>query len=97
MNNEAPSSDLRRFDSDVWYSTSNKYRHIARVPEGMTAVEALKKYDPEAYQMIQERSENDARFQWLRCSVSRIEHIGCHETLTPQEYQVFRSEGGESA
>lgn len=92
---EANSEETRQFDPKVWKSTSNKYRSVSRLPEGLTAVEALQKYSPETYQRLLRQLENGAQAEWMRCFAPRVD--GCSETLTEAEWIAFRKAGGTSA
>lgn len=89
------SEETRTFDPEIWLSTSHKYRMVSRLPEGMTALEALQKYDPEEYQHMLEQLERMAQRHWYRTSAARVE--GCTAELTPAEWFRFRKAGGTSA
>lgn len=84
----------RFFDPEVWHSTSNRYRTVARVPEGMTAIEALQEFAPEAYQELMERLESSAKYDWCRLHADKTSD--CKQTLTEAEWHRFRRAGGHS-
>ena len=76
-----------------YYSTSRKYRYIAKLPEGRTGVDLMTEawagtHTPEEVAL---RTEESMRSQWLR--------VHCKETvvLSYEEYQAFRKAGGQSA
>lgn len=86
---------LREFDPEIWRSISSKYRTVARLPEGMTAVEALEKFYPDAHAELLRRLEIWARSEFLRMYASR--HPSLTADLTPAEWQHFKKSGGFSA
>ncbi len=79
---------------DGYKSTSNKYRNVARLPEGKTGLEALRDCAPEEYARIMEQAERQAADRYRRFNAA--EH-GDQETLTVDEFKAFRSAGGESS
>lgn len=87
------SQEIRTFDPQVWRSTSNKYRHVARLPEGMTAMQAMEKYFPERYQGYFTHLEQRARRDFLRMYSDKVE--GCKAELTEAEWIRFKKEGGQ--
>lgn len=92
---ELAQTPVRTFDPQTWFSTSNKYRTIARLPEGMTASEAFEKFEPERLEQLlvenEQRFHSTLNYNWLRMYAERH---GCSETLTPQEFKQFKANGG---
>lgn len=72
-------------------STSNKYRFVARLPEGMTGLEALKQVAPDYYEHMMRRIECEAVAQYLRA------YSKDYIVLTPEEFMAFKQLGGEVA
>jgi hypothetical protein len=86
---------LNKYDPEIWKSTSNKYRHVARLPEGLDGIAALREHAPEAYQRIVDRLRREAEDTFRRMYSDRVE--GCHAELSPDEWAAFRAAGGESS
>lgn len=82
-------------DPAIWKGTSNKYRSVARLPEGMTGVEALKQYAPDEYRHTMARLEQQAADTFRRIYADRVD--GCHRELTVEEWQAFKAAGGEQS
>lgn len=77
-----------------YQQTSAKYRTIARLPEGMTGIEALKLADQEAYAHLQERLEREAASTFRRVYAQQL---GCQIMLSPEEFVAFKAAGGETS
>jgi hypothetical protein len=71
---------------------SRKYRLVARVPAGMTAMDALRKYDPAAAARYLQMAEQWAAEHYRRYLASKNGH---EEKLTPGEFAAFREAGGQ--
>lgn len=84
-----------KYDPAIWQSVSHKYRIVARLPEGMSGVEALLEHAPDQYQRILERIEQQAASTFRRLYSDRVE--GCSVELSPDEWAAFRAAGGASS
>jgi hypothetical protein len=82
------STRIKQLIADGYYSTSNKYRHVTRLPPGKTGMQALSEADPSWV----ERFEQMAKRHYLR--VHADEH---RLELTPEEFAEFKRQGGEVA
>lgn len=85
----------KKLVAEGWRSTSNRFHMIARIPPGMTLLEALEKYAPTLYRDTLQRVLEQCTSQFLRCYSSQVE--GCHQELTLSQYKAFRQAGGSSA
>jgi hypothetical protein len=85
---------MRTFDPNIYKSVSNKYRHIAKLPDKKSGSEALKEIDLSTYQNFLNQFEHNCESTFLRCYALKIKDL--HETLTEEEYNYFRSHGGYS-
>jgi hypothetical protein len=83
------------YDPKIWQSTSNRYRAVARLPEDMSGVEALREFAPEGYQELMEQFERRAADTFRRIYASRVE--GCRAELTQEEWAEFKAAGGVSS
>lgn len=54
-------------DPHVWFQVSGKYRIAARLPEGMTGVEALKTLNISEPEWAERMGEGNAGDHYLRC------------------------------
>jgi hypothetical protein len=73
-------------------STSNKYRTVARLPPGKTALEALRDASPHDYAMIVARIEQQCASTYRRLYAS---HNGHQVELTIEEFREFKQAGGK--
>lgn len=96
--------EVRFFDPQIWKSTSNKYRMVARLPEGMTGKQAVQ-WAHEEYEKLYGPdnapdpcwSENCAASHFMRCYTNYPFAAHCHAELTREEWDAFRRAGGQSA
>jgi len=77
-----------------YMQVSRKYRTIARLPPGKTAIEAMKELHPHAYQQVLEDIEQSAMRQYLRVYAHSD---GNTLELTEEQFNAFRDAGGQSA
>ncbi len=82
-----------------WVQLSHKYRYVARLPPGYSAVEALQEVDPEALAKIIEDSKAYVRDHARQ---AMLEHHGNHPlvqnnrlTLDIGTFAVFKKAGGK--
>lgn len=76
-----------------YYQTSRKYRHVARLPKGMTGKEALKSVTPEnRHYWVDGLGESSAGDHYL-CVHGKPEDS---LTLTIPEFNAFRKLGGNT-
>lgn len=80
---------------DGWQSTSNKYRVIARLPEGKTGLEAVREVDPIAYKRIMEHAERQAEAYYRRMLANTS--AGTQQTLDESMWRAFKKAGGEAS
>ena len=81
---------MLRVSSATWYSVSNKYRMVARLPEGKTGKQALaesggQRCGDQAW--IDGMGEASAGDHYLRCYAPTVE-------LSREEWAAFRAAGG---
>lgn len=91
--NDAEKEKARELIRKGYKQTSSKYRHVARLPEGMNGIEALQEVAPEVYARFLAQVEQMAAATYLRI-YARPED---RETLTPAEFKAFKAAGGEPA
>lgn len=97
-------AETRVFDPKIWKSISNKYRTVARLPEGMTGKQAMK-WAHEEYAKIFEY-QNPLNESWdERMSEGHFLRVftiypfakHCQAELTQAEWRAFKQAGGQSA
>lgn len=71
--------------------TSSKYRTVACLPEGMTGLQALESYNPDAYKALMERTEQQAADTFRRVNATGLLQL----ELTEEEFTEFKKKGGE--
>jgi hypothetical protein len=84
--------------ADGWYQVSRRFRTVARLPDGMTGIEALARDARKSYgrdseewaNMLGERSAGD---HWLRCFADKK---GCWKELDQPTFDAFRKLGGRT-
>lgn len=81
-------------DPRIWKGTSNRYRTIARLPEGKSGVEALKDAAPDQYRNIMREVERRAADTYRRMYAERE---GNSLMITQEEWAAFKAAGGESS
>lgn len=89
---EAHKAEAQRLIDEGWFSTSNKYHDLARLPPGMTAKEALRTfgvYD----RRTAEWSEETARSQYLRLYARPADRL----TVDGVVFKCFKALGGRTA
>jgi len=77
-----------------YQQTSSKYRIIARLPPGKTAVEALRDVSPHDYAMIVARIEQQCASTYRRTYAAKE---GNELVLSPEEFAAFKAAGGETS
>lgn len=75
---------------DGYYSTSNAYRTIARLPDNTSALDALKVTSPDDYARIMRIAEQSARGTYLR-------RFAEQRTISARLFQAFKRLGGPVA
>lgn len=80
---------------DGWKGTSNRHRHIARLPEGKTGLEALRIVAPDDYRRIMENAERQAADTYRR--IYAHAHKGTQQTLDSAMWVAFKKAGGEAS
>lgn len=80
----------RDLAAEGWHQVSSNYRLIARLPEGMTGLEALETIDPNLAQDIREQAEAHAMRHFLRMYAE-------HKELTPEQFRAFKLIHGKVA
>lgn len=83
-----------KYDPAVWRGVSNKHRTVARLPEGMTGIEALKKYAPDEYDQLLEYIEQRAANTYRRIYADKNGDVAI---LNQVEWDEFKNAGGESS
>lgn len=78
-------------DPTVWRQTSRKYRMIARLPEGETGLEAIKRCSPKDYERIMKHAERMASSSYL---IHFAEQEGNSQILSTEAFETFRKNGG---
>lgn len=77
-----------------YFQTSGKFRHLARLPEGKTAYEALNEVAPHVAERFKESFERWCRSQYLRVYVrGEPDQV----TVSPEVLKAFRRLGGQVA
>jgi hypothetical protein len=67
---------------------SRKYRHVARLPEGKTGLQALMEVDPLLAKRMLDSAESYAKEHYLRV------HAKDKLTLSEEEFEAFKKAGG---
>lgn len=85
-------------DTKVWFQVSRKHRLVARLPNGMTGVQALlqkaqseRPWDAEKW--VNGLGEAHAGDYWLR---TYAESEGLTRNLDKEEFEEFRAAGGDT-
>ena len=88
---EGRSSDteerIRMLVADGYEQISSKNRVVARLPEGMTGIQAIERFEPEMLVRSMERMEREAAERFRRFHAR--EH-GLTLTLTDREFYLYR-------
>lgn len=78
----------KMLDPTVWFQISGKFRVAARLPEGMTGIEALKTLNIREPEWAERMGEEHAGDHYLRCSGQQAKE------LTQDEWTAFKAAGG---
>lgn len=83
----------REFDPTVWYQTSGRFRHAAKLPEGKTGKQALAecggpRCDDQAW--IDGMGEAHSGDYYLRCHAPDEDTV----VMTREEWHAFKKAGG---
>jgi hypothetical protein len=81
----------KKLRAEGFKQTSNKFRHVARLPPGKTGLEALAELEPEYVRALQQRVEDQAAEHYLRVYAARA---GLEQTLDLRTFQAFKRAGG---
>lgn len=99
-----PVEEVRFFDPKIWKSVSNKYRTVARLPEGMTGKQAVQWAHTEYEKLYGHGnepnpcwSEDAAASTFMRTYTCYQFAEHCQAELTRVEWDAFRRAGGQSA
>jgi hypothetical protein len=76
-----------------YQSISNKYRLVARLPEGKTGLEALAMVNPDLAAHFLENANLSAARQFMRVYAKEPERL----ELNAEEFKAFKANGGQSA
>lgn len=85
----------RRLAQEGWKQISRKHRMIARVPPGMTGMEALAMIDPEAVEQLKRLMESEAADMVRRRADKNPLLRHCHLELDINSFASFRRHGGD--
>lgn len=77
-----------KLDPTIWFQISGKYRTAARLPAGVTGIEALKTLNIREPEWAERMGEGHAGDHYLRCC------NGEQKELTVEEWMVFKKAGG---
>lgn len=88
---EADFEEAKRLIAEGYHQTSHKYRSLARLPKGKTALEALEEVSPSTAQRLRTRMEEWARSEVLR--LNEAEKI----TANPRVFNAFKQLKGPHA
>lgn len=78
-----------------YYQTSAKYRHVARLPKGETATEAMMRHDPGLVTKIKQEIERRCADDYRRLGYANLD--GNAKTLRPGEFKAFKAAGGKAS
>lgn len=87
----------RRLVAEGWMQTSRKYRSVARVPPGMTAIEALRTVSPREAADLERRLEQWAADAFRRSHSKDPLVTENRLVLDIGTFAAFRKAGGESS
>jgi hypothetical protein len=87
-------TDVKELIAQGYQQTSSRYRTVARLPPGKTAVEALRDCDPNAYKQIIKRIEQQCASAYRRLYA---EKNGDQVELSLEEFAAFKAAGGETS
>lgn len=82
----------RWFDPSIWFQVSRSYRSVARLPEGMTGIQALVSKNPDRPDWANNMGEGHAGDHFLRCHARATD--GLLEELSFFEWETFKAAGG---
>jgi len=90
---------LQQLIDEGWQSTSNKFRILARLPEGMTGKQALVLLEeyPGQHAYLKSLSEPSAADHFRRCMHKEEHRERWQMELCQADYKRFRKLGGESS
>ena len=83
----------RVFDPSVWFQVSRSHRSLARLPDGMTGIEALESISKDRPGWAAGMGEGNAGEHFMRVYGRDPE---LRAELTPEEFELFRKAGGKS-
>jgi hypothetical protein len=81
----------KKLRAEGFKQTSNKFRHVARLPPGMTGLEALEEVEPSFARELLRRVEEQAAEHYRRIHADRH---GLRETLDLRTFQAFKRADG---
>lgn len=82
---ETVSARVRNLIQQGYEQTSRKYRHLARLPEGMNGLDALRRLDPTLVSRWEENLEKMAADHYRRIYSKQV-------TLTIEEFTEYRKQ-----
>lgn len=85
----------KKLAQEGWKQISRKHRMIARVPPGMTGMEALAMIDPEAVAQLRRLMEAEAADMVRRRADKNPLLRHCHLELDINTFAAFRRHGGD--
>lgn len=92
----SPEETAKQLVEEGWMQTSSKYRMIARIPEGMTAFQALRAASPDEYAHLMTQFERRAADIFRRLN-NQSKFPECYRELDQETFLAFRKAGGESS
>lgn len=91
--NEADLAEAKRLIDAGYKSTSNKYRCLSRLPEGMTGMQALEAYAPDTHRRLLQDIERMAQCDYRRMCAREEDRT----EVTPAVFRAFKKLGGGMA
>ncbi len=76
----------------TYFQTSSRYRIVARLPPGLTGIQAMEQVDPDTANQIRKRIEKMTTDGFLRMYATNMEDL--HLCLTPEEFAEYKKLGG---
>lgn len=86
--------DLLRLIADGYRQTSAKYRTLARLPPGMSAVDAMVMSDPRSADDWRKRGEESCGRQWRCVYASSWKLHDLEVVLPPADFKAYKKLGG---
>lgn len=78
-----------------WRQTSRKFRMLAKIPDGMTGMQALREADPRAADELEDRMNRQAADTFRRSHICKTLFPECFQEVDQPTFDAFRRAGGE--